>query len=200
MCNISMLRYVVYVLMMYYLVTSTDGYSIGAPMGACDTMTPSHGAVAQTSPSSYTITPSSSTFDCGESISITLSGGTFKGFLCQARLDVNGSSTVGTLEESDGSSSTTNKCAGKASITQNSGTDKTTLQFTWTHSGESTEDIYIVCTVVQTQIVFWENVASTALTYSGSLTKCNSSGSGGIISSVVLMCICIAFGAFKTFI
>ena len=45
-------------------------------------------------------------------LSATLDGDTFKGFLCQARPDVNTYSTVGTLVQSDGSSTTTNNCAG----------------------------------------------------------------------------------------
>ena len=40
----------------------------GAPASACDSMIPSHGFSVQSGPAPYTITPSSQTYNCGQSI------------------------------------------------------------------------------------------------------------------------------------
>lgn len=44
----------------------------GAPASACDSMTPGHGFSVQSGPAPYTITPSSQTYSCGQSVTGTL--------------------------------------------------------------------------------------------------------------------------------
>lgn len=49
-----------------------SGYPGGAPDGSCGDMVPQHGAAAQSGPSPYTVTASSSTYTAGQSITGTL--------------------------------------------------------------------------------------------------------------------------------
>ncbi|WAR01604.1 DFP3-like protein [Mya arenaria] len=144
------------------------GYSAGAPSGACDSMTPNHGTTTSSAPIPYTLTVSTNTYDCNDVITVTLvaSSDAFKGFLCQARPDVNTYSTVGTLAASGGLSATSN--CGDGAITHSEGSNKTSAVFTWTASGNSST-VNIVCTVVQTQMNFWVKGVQQPITFSGSV-------------------------------
>ncbi|XP_053402716.1 putative defense protein 3 [Mercenaria mercenaria] len=136
--------YLTVLLMMIMLLPGCCGYAGGAPSGTCNAMSPKHRASAQDSASSYTIMPSANTYDCGDTINVTLSGADFKGFLCQARSNVSRYSTVGSLTDTDNSVTTSNNCDGEAALTHTESGVKSSFQFSWTHSGASTENIYIV--------------------------------------------------------
>ncbi|XP_045175980.1 putative ferric-chelate reductase 1 [Mercenaria mercenaria] len=167
--------YLIALMMMFMLVPAAYSYPKGAPPGACDLMSPNHGVNvhAQTVPSPYTITVSPSTYVCGDTISVTLNGTAFKGFLCQARPNVNNYSTVGSLSDTDPSVIARNRCSGEGtSLTHSEPGNKSSFTFSWTHSGTTNGDVYIVCTVVQSKLVFWNKLTSSAITYSGTATTC----------------------------
>lgn len=143
----------------------------GAPASACDSMTPNHGSTAQTGTSPFTITTSALTYQCGQSITVTLAAtsGNFRGFLCQARTNVaEYSSTVGTLAQT-GSVTMNQNCGTGKALTHSERGDKTTAMFTWTPSADH-GSVRIVCTIVQVKTTYWVKQTSVALTYGG---KCN---------------------------
>lgn len=70
-------------------VVTVNGYKSGAPVVACDNMTPGHNVEAQVGPSRHSFTTSKSIVFPGETLTVTLKsfGATddFKGFFIQAR-------------------------------------------------------------------------------------------------------------------
>lgn len=160
---------------------SVLGNPSGAPGSACDNMTPGHGFSAQVGAAPYTIAPSSGTYRCGESITVTLSAtsGNFRGFLCQARTDVAAySSTVGTLAQT-GSVTMNQNCGAGRALTHSENGDKTSAQFTWTPAADH-GSVQIVCTFVQVKATYWVKETSSALTYAGNCgASANPTGSTG---------------------
>ncbi|XP_060563758.1 putative defense protein Hdd11-like [Ruditapes philippinarum] len=156
----------------------------GAPPGSCSSMIPSpnhHASTPRTTPCPYTIETTPNTFTCGSTVSVTLgkiSTATpgFRGFLCQARTNVDDYSTVtGTLTDTDNAVLSTNRCpAVNASITHAERSVKDSFTFDWTNDGTSatTNSVYIVCTLVQSKTIFWVNMTTPALTYTGTATTC----------------------------
>lgn len=144
----------------------------GAPAAACDNMTPNHSGTAQTGASPYTIIPSAQTYQCGQSITVTLAatgGNNFRGFLCQARTNVASySSTVGTLAQT-GSVTMNQNCGTGRALTHSENGDKAAAMFTWTPSADH-GSVKIVCTFVQVKTTYWVKQESVALTYGG---NCN---------------------------
>ncbi|XP_052802462.1 putative defense protein 3 [Mya arenaria] len=170
------------------------GYPSGAPSGACESMTPNHGAPASVPPVPYTLTVSSTTYNCGDVITVTLanatSGDTFKGFLCQARPDVNRSSTVGKLAASGALAATTN--CGDGAITHSESSDKISAVFTWTASGDN-PTVNIVCTVVKAKTTFWVKGVRQPITFSGTTGTCSKAmGSRGSGFLVLVLSILVA--------
>lgn len=64
-----------------------EGYSMGAPDTACETMVPQHGQDLQTSPPPYTLTPNETSISGGQRISLTLAANDdfLVGFFVQGR-------------------------------------------------------------------------------------------------------------------
>ena len=63
---------------------------------ACNTMVPNHANDPQDSASPYTIVPDITSYNGSETITLVISGGTFKGFFVQARR-VSDDSRIGTF-------------------------------------------------------------------------------------------------------
>ncbi|XP_052228866.1 putative ferric-chelate reductase 1 [Dreissena polymorpha] len=80
-------------------------------------------------------------------------GANFRGFLCQARAAIDSDTTVGTLADDDATVTFANNC-GAGSITHSENRDKGSAKFRWTPSSE-TSNVHIVCTVVQTNPIYW---------------------------------------------
>lgn len=95
------------------LVALGWGYSAGAPETVCDDMTPKHPVEPQKSVLPYTVSVSKKEAKQGETIDITISGKSFKGYLVQVR---NGNKAVGSfvIPETDRYSKTINCHGGKS--------------------------------------------------------------------------------------
>ncbi len=69
-------------------VRSGVSFSAGPPSSVCGSMTPSHDVGAQTSAPPFALTATPTSVEAGQAVTVTLAatdGGTFKGFLVQAR-------------------------------------------------------------------------------------------------------------------
>lgn len=156
---------------------NVHGYSTGAPNGQCDQMVPGHGADAQTGNSPYRIILSAETYTCpDEELTVTVNGTSpFMGFLCQPRSNPSAYSTVGSLSGS-GSVPTKNNCETNAALTHTESSGKNSLTFVW-KSSTSTENVYIVCTIVQNKNTFWVKETSNMIAYQTG-GSCGGSGTG----------------------
>ena len=73
------------ILLVVSIFESVQARSNGEVEEACLTMLPGHNNDPQTSQSPYTIVADADTYSGGETITVTISGGTFRGFFVQAR-------------------------------------------------------------------------------------------------------------------
>ncbi|XP_045165201.2 putative defense protein 3 [Mercenaria mercenaria] len=147
-------------LVMITVMLGVRGYPTGAPPEGCSTMLPGHGVPAQTGTTNpYKILTDKSTFSCpGDSITVSVSGNSLRGFLCQPIPN------TGELEQNPRDPvQKQNKCGQMASLTHVDNTIKSSISFFW--KPETTQSVNIVCTVVQSKLMFWVNVSSTTLRY-----------------------------------
>ncbi|XP_056379307.1 putative ferric-chelate reductase 1 [Hyla sarda] len=157
-------------------------YPNGQVTDSCVSMTPSHGAAAQTSSPPYTLSLDKTTYSSGDNIKVTLSSNSgapqFKGFLIQAR---SGSSTtpVGSFVTSNSNTQTLTCTSAASSVSQTSGSGKSSIDVTWVAPASGSADIQISASVVQTEKVFWTNVASAKITFVSSNSTSNTPGNTG---------------------
>uniref|UniRef100_A0A8C9U1X0 Zgc:163022 n=1 Tax=Scleropages formosus TaxID=113540 RepID=A0A8C9U1X0_SCLFO len=147
------------------------GYSNGLVSGSCGTMVPNHSAQPQTATSPYTVTVDRSSYQAGDTITVTLQGQstTFMGFLLQAQ-EVGGSQPVGTFSVTDGQAQLLS-CSGTTSsaVSHTSASSKSSVKVLWrAPASESYKDIVFRTTFVQSKRVFWVQVNSATVSYTGS--------------------------------
>lgn len=78
------------VLFLLFFASRSSAYPSGAPIQACETLTPNHGVEAQQSESPYRITTSATSVDGGETVLVEIEaeqGRPFKGFFLVARVN-----------------------------------------------------------------------------------------------------------------
>ncbi|XP_076462763.1 putative ferric-chelate reductase 1 isoform X2 [Babylonia areolata] len=131
----------------------------GAPGAACVDLTPQHGSNSpQTSPSPFTISFSPSSFSVnGTLVTVTLSGGVFKGFLLTAQYEdscVDQSLMPGVFTPVANTKMTCNNGA----VTHSSPNTLSPLSFQWTPPTTSRGNIRFRATFVQSFTTFWVNV------------------------------------------
>jgi len=131
------------------LLRPAQGYSSGAPRGACDSMRPSHGpgaSVRQGAPPPYALQAPSSARP-GQRVTVSLGGASFKGFMVRA-LDGAGNSVGRFLAEPSDSwqAMTCQKSADTA--THQRGPPYSQLQLTW-EAPSSPGTYRLLATVVQ---------------------------------------------------
>lgn len=145
--------------------TVVYGYPNGARVGACETMTPGHGAAVQTGPSPYQVTLNNERYSPGNRITITVSGGTFRGLLVQARPANCSTVTFPTFSlmanESNFQTLDCNSVANSA-VTHTNRNDKTQAEFYWTPAA-SLGHVYFRATVVQNFNTYWVGIQSSVL-------------------------------------
>ncbi|CAH1790848.1 unnamed protein product [Owenia fusiformis] len=159
---------VIYSVMSVILFSNeVTGYTSGAPASQCTMMTPGHypSTSNDISGTPYTITPSSSTYTPGASMTITLAGSqTYKGFFIQARAP--GSDTpLGTFSNPS-TSTKLQTCPGGTNnaVTHSDGTTKSTSTMTWAAPGDLTGDVQFITTFVTQYNSIWVKVPSAILT------------------------------------
>lgn len=93
-----MLNKLVSVAFIFAVIHQSYGYMDGAPVSACTTMLPDHGAPAQGSASPVNVVPSANSVSPGGQIQVRIEGIAaafiFRGFFIQAR-DLNGQTILG---------------------------------------------------------------------------------------------------------
>ncbi|XP_045158958.1 putative ferric-chelate reductase 1 [Mercenaria mercenaria] len=153
------------------------GFGAGAPAdhcGAAATMKPGHGLPSQTSDIPYTLTTVSgqSTYSTGETISLTLAGGTFTGFLIQA-LSSSSNTIVGTMIAPAGGQSQVLFCGGSGNngITHTNKVSKSSFNFQWEGPDTTTSGaVTFLVTVVQDYSTYWVKEMLLTLTPAGTGT------------------------------
>ncbi|XP_034635968.1 putative ferric-chelate reductase 1 [Trachemys scripta elegans] len=163
----------VYCLSLFCAVFSARvlGFPDGKISPACDSMLPSHGNfVSQTTSAPYRISISSTSFDPGNKITVTLQGidnSTFKGFLLQARA-VSGDGIVGTFQIIDPNTQglLCNQVQ-NSSVSHTDRNSKKNVTAIWV-APSGTGNVQFRATVVQNVSVFWTNVRSQTLVSSSS--------------------------------
>lgn len=136
-------------------VTSSlvSAYPTGAPAGACTSLNPdSHGPSTAKGPSPYTLSFSSSAYQPGQNIKVTLSGALFKGFLVVGRKV--GDSTmanVGYFQTPSGPDAQLQCITGKDGngVTHTNNTVKSGITFDWKAPNSDVGDIVFHYTVVR---------------------------------------------------
>ncbi|XP_053350486.1 putative ferric-chelate reductase 1 [Clarias gariepinus] len=168
------------ILLLLGCVWVCECYPNGQVSSSCDNLTPSHGSSAQTSAPPYTVTADTSSYKQGDTITVTLSvtSGSFKGFLLEAR-QVGGSSAVGSFSLV-GSDSQLLTCSGvsNSAVSQTSGSSKTQILSKWkAPTSGNLGNIEFRATFVRNGATFWVGVKSLQITYSGTSTVVTSTNS-----------------------
>ncbi|XP_061171754.1 putative defense protein [Saccostrea echinata] len=182
------------ILCLSFFVVVVYGYPNGARVGACETMTPGHGAAVQTGPSPYRVTMNAQSYTAGNRITVTVSGGTFRGVLVQARPANCSTVTFPTFSlMANESNFQTLACNGVANsaVTHTNRNDKTQAMFYWTPAA-SLGHVYFRATVVQSFNTYWVGIQSPVLRDSNSAdpvpdSVCPQSGGADLKSALSLM-------------
>ncbi|XP_033117021.1 fibropellin-1-like isoform X12 [Anneissia japonica] len=145
-------------LFLIFQIVSVSSWPTGAPADACTDRTPQHGTVAQSSPSPFTL--SFSTSDPYVKVTIdSASYSSIKGFLLQARQGNANGQIVGTWL-SQTNSKLLECTAAYDSTTHTNSEDKVLpLELIWNPPESSQSNIVFVSTIVVNRNTFWVNGA-----------------------------------------
>ncbi|XP_056004470.1 putative defense protein 2 isoform X2 [Ostrea edulis] len=145
-------------------------YPNGAPTGSCGSMIPGHNAAVQTGASPYRVTMNTTSYDAGDVIEVTVSGGTYRGVFVQARPANCSTVTFPTFSlMSEETNLQTLSCNGVANsaITHTNKNDKTQSVFYWSPAA-NLGHVYFRATFVQTFNTYWVGIVSPVLRDSSS--------------------------------
>ncbi|MFT7809084.1 putative ferric-chelate reductase 1 isoform X1 [Arapaima gigas] len=145
-------------------------YGNGKVTGSCGNMIPSHPASSQTSSAPYTVSVNQSSFQGGDTITVTLQGQStaFRGFLLEAR-EVGGGQPVGTFSVTD-SQAQLLACSGiiNSAVSHTSPANKNSVKVLWkAPSSGVSKDIAFSATFVQDKVTFWVQVKSETVKFTG---------------------------------
>ncbi|XP_078581007.1 uncharacterized protein LOC144864617 isoform X2 [Branchiostoma floridae x Branchiostoma japonicum] len=136
------------------------GYPTGAPTEQCLAMMPNHhGANASTVASPYTLVPGTATYTPGVPVSVSVSGGEFKGIFLQARREDTGRSAGTFVTPPQGFHHVTCNTSGD-SVTHSDRTNKSAAMFEWIPPSPGVGNVVFKATIVRSHQVFWTNVTS----------------------------------------
>ncbi|XP_027724078.1 ferric-chelate reductase 1 [Vombatus ursinus] len=142
------------------LISPVANYANGKVTEACHTMIPLHGYTPQSDPI-HKITLNQTTFLPGDTITVTLSGPQFKGFLIEARnandLD---SSPVGSFTLIDREVSQLLTCEDKegSAVSHTSPAKKTKIQVHWNAPSTVNYSVQFLATVVEKYKIYWAKI------------------------------------------
>ncbi|XP_067140700.1 putative defense protein 3 [Centruroides vittatus] len=145
----------------FFLAYSCYSYPTGAPPEACGTLAPAHRVIVdgvptseihqpQTGPSPYKL---DAIKNPDNSITLTLSGDDFKGFVFRA-FDGSGEPVDGQFEEKTGLR-TINCDSIKDTVTHVDANDKSTFEFVWYPPTDVTGSVIFKGSVVKNYSTFW---------------------------------------------
>ncbi|XP_074118871.1 ferric-chelate reductase 1 isoform X1 [Sminthopsis crassicaudata] len=147
------------------LISPVANYADGKVMEACHTMVPGHGYLPQSDPV-HKITLNQTTFLPGDTVTVTLSGPRFKGFLIEARnADDLKSSSIGSftlLDEEECQLLTCDHKEGSA-VSHTSPSKKTQIEVYWNAPDTANHSIQFLATVVEKYKIYWVKILSPVL-------------------------------------
>ncbi|XP_074044343.1 ferric-chelate reductase 1-like isoform X2 [Macrotis lagotis] len=147
------------------LISPVANYANGKVMEACHTMVPGHGATPQSDPI-HKVKVNQTSFLPGDTITVTLSGPQFKGFLIEARKAKNSKSDViGSFTLIDKEVSQLLTCAGKedSAVSHTSPSKKSQVQVYWNAPSNIDYAVQFLATVVEKDKVYWVRIPSPLL-------------------------------------
>ncbi|KAL1006698.1 hypothetical protein UPYG_G00075570 [Umbra pygmaea] len=166
-------RYIFIVATIALVLSGVRCYPSGKVTESCIDMVPQHGSNLQTSKGPYLVDVNTSSFKEGDKVTVTLRGGTFLGFMLQARL-VGGVSPLGSfsIPSVTGGQAQLLTCGiTNSAVSHTSGSSKSSIQVTWiAPTSGPLNNIQFSATFVQKTQTFWVGVKSSAVTYTGNGT------------------------------
>ncbi|XP_044158096.1 putative ferric-chelate reductase 1 [Bufo gargarizans] len=164
------------ILLIVSLFDCSNGYPNGQVQGSCSSMVPRHGVNAQTSAAPYTLSLSKSTYSAGQEITVTLraDNSPFRGFMIQAHRS-NSLNPVGSFKV-NGNAQTLDCTSTASAVSHTSAEPKQSIQVTWVAPADSNSDLQLKASVVQSHPIYWTDVTSSKLTYSGTNATSGTNG------------------------
>ncbi|XP_036621804.1 ferric-chelate reductase 1 [Trichosurus vulpecula] len=142
------------------LISPVANYANGKVSEACHTMVPGHGYTPQSDPI-HKITLNQTKFIPGDTITVTLSGPRFKGFLIEARNaeDLDGS-PIGSFTLIDKEVSQLLTCDHKegSAVSHTSSSKKTQIQVYWNAPNTANHSVQFLATVVEKYKIYWVKI------------------------------------------
>eukprot|EP00057_Strongylocentrotus_purpuratus_P003767 XP_003727312.1 PREDICTED: putative defense protein 3 isoform X2 [Strongylocentrotus purpuratus] len=139
-------------------------YPSGAPLGTCVNLTPGHRNNAsmiippQTGPSPYALSVSKNMYTPKEALTVSVTGGSFRGILLQARLADD--TLVGSFSNAPTNTKLIDCTNSSDSVTHSNSDPKSAgTSFTWTAPDE-VGNVTFTATVLQEYEVFWVKLTS----------------------------------------
>ncbi|XP_072500194.1 ferric-chelate reductase 1-like isoform X2 [Notamacropus eugenii] len=142
------------------LINPVANYANGKVSEACHTMVPCHGYTPQSDPI-HKITLNQTRFIPGDTITVTLSGPQFKGFLIEARNAENlDSSRIGSFTLIDKEVSQLLTCDHKegSAVSHTSPSKKTQIQVYWSAPNTANHSVQFLATVVEKYKIYWVKI------------------------------------------
>uniref|UniRef100_A0AAY3ZZ87 Uncharacterized protein n=1 Tax=Denticeps clupeoides TaxID=299321 RepID=A0AAY3ZZ87_9TELE len=168
-------------LLLLIWVPQLECFSNGLVTGSCQNMVPIHRGTGQNTSAPYNVTANLSSYSLGSQVTVTVqaTSGFFTGFLLQARPAGQNSSVGSFTTVSNGTQLLTCNGVTNSAVSHTSGANKTSIQARWTapSSGNLT-DIEFRVTVVKKYSIYWIQLKSATVSYSGSSSSSGSSVSG----------------------
>ncbi|XP_070553458.1 putative defense protein 3 [Ptychodera flava] len=170
-----------YLLILTWHIYQVAGYGSGAPNTACTSMRPGHTGVSPQSSSTnpFTVTASSTTYSPGQTITVTITGSSFRGMLLQARQP--GQTTPIGVFSNRPSNTKLKTCSSNSDSVTHSNTNQKSSgsTFTWTAPQTGVGNIEFVATLARSFSEYWMDVKSAELTEPSESTTSSSQPESG---------------------
>ncbi|XP_051782053.1 putative defense protein 3 [Erpetoichthys calabaricus] len=146
-----------------FYVPGVLSYSTGAPSIQCRDMMPGHDVLASSSTPVYNVSITVSTYRPGQTVSVKITGGQYKGLLLEAR-DGHTSNIVGSWNSSSNAIKFLNCVSKNDAVTHADNSQKSDLAYQWKPPNSNLPNTVIFhATVVQSKAVFWTMLKSPKL-------------------------------------